>query len=180
MAALAFPARLRWGHVSLFCRAGGLPLRGGGRAGEPREEPPTAHPTGSSPFSSALHILPVMRGWPPPSAAGLTAELSSLRFLVTGGPQEGPHSPHPLTWARLERSSSLCCCNCGGKETGDKGVTTLSLSSPKCMDSASIRASSLWEAVSLAPGAGRGDSQPGGCGTRSPSTAGEADSEDGG
>ena len=23
MAALAFPARLRWGHVSLFCRAGG-------------------------------------------------------------------------------------------------------------------------------------------------------------
>lgn len=46
---------------------------------------------------------------PPPSAAA--DHCRATHVIAWGGRQAGPRRPSSLTCARMERSSSLCCCN---------------------------------------------------------------------
>lgn len=109
--------------------------------------------------SLSLHVLCVRRGVAPleprgqpvslaPSAAGFTEGApTSSPLPVRGGFLCGSSRPRrALTRARLDRSSSLCCCSCGEKgrkelHSGAGEGTRPSASPPR-----TIRASSPWEA----------------------------------
>ena len=107
----------------------------------------------------SLRVLCVRRGvaplelWGQPvslpaSAAGFpVGPPTSLPLPVRGGFLCGSSQPHrALTRARLERSSSLCCCSCGEKRRKELHSGAWEGMRPSASPPRTIRASSPWEA----------------------------------
>ena len=84
----------------------------------------------------------------PASAAGFpVGPPTSLPLPVRGGFLCGSSQPHrALTRARLERSSSLCCCSCGEKRRKELHSGAWEGMRPSASPPRTIRASSPWEA----------------------------------
>ena len=107
----------------------------------------------------ALHGLQVRSRAAPPGAIEIVHDLTTsccgfhcqATHIIAVScqrrvPMRSSRPPHSLTWARLERSSSLCCCSCGekGRHGGHLGCWEGRRLSASPLGS--IQASSPWEA----------------------------------